>query len=157
MSVGVDWDTSEVGVLADQIRTIRPRLDHDLRVDVRDSISDLTDRWRKGAVKSSGKHGPLYPLAIHAEILGDGFEAVTGPLSSMPQGDMNFEYGAPSTIKRASGGGPFPRKGGGFWGGGAIGQRVGQNKPHLDGNNAADIEFPKFVERVAATGFRAFW
>lgn len=158
MSISVKWDADEVGTLGDQLRTIWPRSENNFRRDVRDSTNDLTNRWRKGAIKSSKKHGKLYPYAIEGELTGDGFEGVIGPLSSRPQGDMVFEYGGPSAIGQVNPtGGPYPRPGGGWWGGGRLGQRVGQNKPHLDGNHAADVEFPKFVEKVAETAFRSFW
>lgn len=137
--------------VAAEFKIIGDRVAQGIQKDLVTTTKEFTAKWRRAAAESSGSHGRLYPLAITAEFIGP-LESVIGPDSSKPQGGMNFEYGSPSVIRSANPtGGPFPRPGGGFYGGGRMGQRVGQDAPHLDGNKTADVEFPKLVTKVEAT------
>lgn len=149
---GVDEFIREIG-MADG------RIDMGVRVDVRDSAASFTSKW-KAHTRMTGKgYAKHYIEAIRPELTDDGLGAVIGPLSSMPQGKMTFEYGGPSVAKRQSSkwlNPPIPIGGGRFVGGPRIGQRVGQNAPHLDMNITADTEFPKFIKRVEVTVAKAW-
>lgn len=157
----VSFDTSDVDSLVGELRRVPAEVDKRNRATVSKSINDVTKGWVRRATESAGKHGKLYPRSIHAEILGGGLEAETGPLTSLPQGGMGrgFEWGTPTTISRP---GTGPNKGGWFlspegWKpGGFLGQRVGQDAPHLDMTKTVDEQEPKFVE-AAARDAEAWW
>lgn len=94
-----------------------------MREAVKKNAEELRDTWRSNARATSGKHGRLYPNTITYETKneGGGASAEIGPDSSKPQGRMGrgFEYGSV------------------------------HQPPHLDGQKAADVVEPKFVEAVA--------
>lgn len=151
----VSFDTSEIDSLVDEMRRVPAEVEKRNRSTVHKSINDVTRGWQRRARETAGKHGKLYPRSIRSEILPGGLEAVTGPLSSLPQGDMGpgFEWGHPTVISSP---GTGPNKGGWFIGpdgkfhpGGFRGQRVGQDAPHLDMTLTVDEQEPKFVEAVA--------
>lgn len=131
------WEHAEVTKLATDLSLVPADVDGDLRRVVKTATVRLKDIWVANATVSAGKHGKLYPLTIKAKV--KGLEGEVKPDASMPQGGMNFEYGGPSIIRRPDPGGE----------GGSAGQPVGQTRPHLDMNRAADIVFPWFHQQVA--------
>lgn len=151
----VSFDASDVDNLVGELRRVPAVVEKRNRDTVHKSINDVTKGWVRRATSTAGKHGKLYPKAIKSETLAGGLEAVTGPLSSMPQGDMGpgFEWGHPTTIRNP---GTGKNKGGWFIGGdgkwhpgGFLGQRVGQDTPHLDMTITMDEQEPKFIESAA--------
>jgi hypothetical protein len=132
-----DWEHSEVTKLAHDVAHAGDGAEKDCRNIVRESGEFLELLWKANATVSAGKHGKLYPLTIESHAVG--MSAVIRPNTAMDQGGMAFEYGGPSVITNPN---PSGR-------GGAYGQRVGQNAPHLDMNRAADIAFPAFHKQMA--------
>jgi hypothetical protein len=135
------WEHSEVALLAANLAVAPANTEAELELTVRRSANRLTTLWRADARASSGKHGKRYPQAIRPHI--DGLEAYVQPDPEMPQGGMAFEYGGPSVVR-------FPSSSPDAYGAAVTpGTRVGQNKPHLSMNKAADIVFPEFHREVA--------
>lgn len=152
----VEFDVDGVDALINELGTKDGELNVAFRHDVRDEGQTFTKLWRRDAAAKAGSHGKHYPNAIEPELTDGGLGVVIGPLSSKPQGDMNFEYGHPAVAsKEGWPGAPF-RGRRGWFGGPGIGQRVGQSKPHMSMNITADVEFPKFIERLSATTARVW-
>jgi hypothetical protein len=148
------WERVEVAKLAADLARVPQDTYDEMKDTVVEATRMLTEKWRANATKSAGDTGRLYPKTIHGTIRRAGVQAVEGtikPRAHMKQGGMSFEYGGPTRATKSTGG-PFPRTGGGFWGGPAIGQKVGQSEPHLDMNRAADMVFPWFEQRIARLG-----
>lgn len=136
----ISWDTSEVDGLVNDLRRVPGEVSkRNVETGTKDARR-IRDGWRKLATESAGKHGYLYPRTIKDHLTG-ALEWKIEPDVSMDQGGMNFEYGGPSILVNITPG-QIAR-------GAHIGQRVGQNAPHLDMNKTMDIEGPKFVEDVA--------
>lgn len=139
--ISYGWEHSEVALLAASLAAAPDNTERELALTVRRSANRLTTLWRADARVQAGKHGRRYPSAIEPHIFG--LEAAIYPDPSKPQGGMAFEYGGPSFVHSPSAS-PDAY-------GAAItpGTRVGQNKPHLSMNKAADIVFPEFHREVA--------
>lgn len=146
----LSWDTSDVGSLVSELRRVPAEVEKRNRATVKKEIKAVTDGWKRRATKSAGKHGKLYPRTIRSEIEGGGLSAITGPISSLPQGGMGrgFEWGGPAVIANPNPGW-FIGSDGKVHPGGFAGQRVGQDAPHLDMTMTVDEEEPKFEEAVA--------
>ncbi len=149
----VSWDVDGVDALIADLGATDGRMDVAFRHDVRDEGQDFTSKWRKDAAEKGKGYAVHYVAAIEPELIDDGFGVVVGPLSAHKQGKMNFEYGSPAVAGRQSSKWFEPPilTPGGWIGGPRIGQRVGQDKPHMSMNLTADVEFPRFVTRLEAT------
>lgn len=115
-----EFDTSDMREFIISLERIPIRLNKVVRDVVKDAAKDLRDEWRDNARAIDLPHGKRYPGTITTEEEDFGFAQVIGPVSARPQGGMGrgFEYGS-------------------------INQR-----PHLEGNRAADTVFPRFERRV---------
>lgn len=159
MAVSAEFDVTEVRELIISLETVGIEAFRRLRDLTRDSSHDLRDLWRANAAESAGSHGKLYPRSITDSAVGGiGMVWEIGPDRSRRQGGMGrgFEYGAPSVIRSPNPKHGWWRAADGWHPGGFAGQRVGQTKPHLDGNRAADKMFPLFERRVAITAEDVF-
>lgn len=136
--IDYSWEHSEVSMLAANLAVTPADTERDLALTVRRSANRLTTLWRADARVQSGAHGKRYPRSIFPHI--SGLEAYIQPDPSLPQGEMAFEYGGPTVIRHPN---PLsrPRR--------TVGSRVGQSKPHLSMNKAADIVFPEFHREAA--------
>lgn len=139
--ISYSWEHSEVAHLAIDLAEIPAGTERDLELTVRRSANRLTTLWRADARVQSGRHGKHYPTSIIPHI--SGLEADIAPDPSRRQGGMAFEYGGPSVVRYPSG---SPNAYGAAV---TPGTRVGQSKPHLSMNKAADIVFPEFQREVA--------
>ena len=137
MSIRYEWEHHEVAELARDLARVPDDVNSDLHDIVRENAKLLAVIWRRNAKVSSGEHGKLFPLTIFDHV--NGLSAYIEPKQGMPQAGMQFEYGAPSVIRNPN---PSGR-------GGKLGQPVGQTKPHMNMNRAADIVFPLFHKEVA--------
>ena len=150
-TITIDWDASEVGDLADDIKRSWPPVYRALQRDVSDLARDVQTGWRARAKVTSGRHGHKYPGTIRAEKLGP-LEAEIGPLSGMPQGGMGrgFEWGSPTILRNITPGQIFH--------GAYLGMRVGQDRPHLGMTHTMDAFEAKatFERKVAATVARTW-
>lgn len=131
------FDTSEVDELARDLAAVPSKVPRRVGPILGRNARELKDLWKSNAVATARSHGKLYPLTI--TVYGGGMAWEIHPNQGMPQGGMAFEYGGPSVIRNPAASGR----------GGSLGQRVGQNGPHLDGNRAADVIFPKVGTGVA--------
>lgn len=138
MRISYKWEHAEVTKLAADLALAPAGTDADVALVVRRSANRLTTLWRADARATSGQHGKHYPRAIVPEI--SGHEAVIRPDPSRPQGGMAFEYGGPTVIRHPNPNSRPQR---------TVGSPVGQTKPHLSMNKAADIVFPEFQRDVA--------
>lgn len=142
----VDWDASEVGDLADDIKSSWPPVYKALVRDVSDLSRTVQDDWRRRAKATSGSHGKKYPGTIRAEKLGP-LEAEIGPVSGLDQGGMGrgFEWGMPTVLRNLT---PGQAARGAY-----VGMRVGQDRPHLGMTHTMDAFEAKqtFERKVAAT------
>lgn len=124
----VEFDTSEMKRLIVKLERVPVRThDRMLRV-VRESRRELRDLWRANARAEDLPHGKRYPSAITDEGADFGMAGVVGPESARPQGGMGrgFEFGSQN------------------------------QKPHLEGNRAADVVFPKFERKVGSEAEDSF-
>lgn len=117
--ISADFDAHEARKLALDIQAGGERAQLRCRRVVKGDANELKQLWRKNARKTAARHGKRYPRAIGYDIEGGGFRAVIGPDALMPQAGMSFEYGSRN------------------------------QKPHLDGNRAADVVFPQFRKNIA--------
>jgi hypothetical protein len=148
------FDASDVEALRDELRRVPAEVTKRNRVTLVREIKAVTRGWQARARVTAGDHGKLYPGTIRDEMAGP-LEAVTGPISALPQGGMGpgFEWGHPTVASRAGNGwfiGSEKYPPAGEWRrGGFAGQRVGQTTPHLDMTKTMDEQEPIFVEKVA--------
>lgn len=121
------FDDSEVRRLAADLNKAAHRAIPEISAAVKDSAKRLEKGWRDNAARTAGKHGKHYPKSITADVsFGLGsIEGEVGPDSSKPQGGMSFEFGS---VNQA---------------------------PHLDGQQAADVEEPKFLKAVSDAAEKA--
>lgn len=136
--ISFSWEKSEVTALAAKLAKYPAEVDVELRDIVRENARTLTKIWRNNAQASAGAHGKLYPGTIFDHV--NGMDAYIEPQAGLPQAGMAFEYGGPSVIRNPNPKSRPQRK---------VGSAVGQSKPHLDMNRAADIVFPLFQKEVA--------
>ena len=152
--VGYYWEHTEVTKLAADLSGVPRNTCRELNQVVTRHTKTLTEMWKANAKISAGKTGKLYPRTIRGTVASKSRGACWAvgeiqPRENMPQGGMAFEYGGP-TRARVSVGGPIPVGNGRNSKGPGIGQRVGQDEPHLDMNRAADIVFPLFQRDMRA-------
>ena len=151
MTVRYHWEHTEVTNLVTDLAKVGPDTAQNVVLIVDENGRALSALWKSNVTKSAGDYAKHYRAAIHSNLKGLGFgkaEAEIQPRPGAKQAGMAFEYGGPS-IARKSVGGPIPIGGGRWIKGPGVGQRVGQDKPHLDMNRAADKVFPLFHREIA--------
>lgn len=89
---------------------------------------------KDNARRTAGAHGPYYPDAFRTEMsrtyhagAATIYQGTYGPLSSLPQGDMEFEWGSRN------------------------------QEPHLDLNKSADLVGPAMPREASSRLDRVFW
>lgn len=113
-----EFDTSEVRRLIVDLDTQPAKSTKRFQKVVRDAAGGLELLWKQNARDTAGEHGKHYPRAISYDTFDGGLMAEVGPVSRLPQGGMNFEYGSRN------------------------------QPPHLDGNRAADDVFRVLPQRA---------
>ena len=118
-----DADVTELLALEQDLRHAPMRVQRRVPAVVDQAAANVERGWRDNARRTAGRHGRHYPASIDhdASWVAGGYEARVGPRNDRPQGSMGpgFEYGS-----------------------------VNQ-PPHLDGNQAADVELPRFEKALA--------